>query len=234
MLREVQEPQKVEPVVVKVKKHKEVKIVEATGSCPYVDWYQFTSCTIKTCKNYTEQTARKCMAIDRVRPEGAKVISDAEIHMYKLHEAGISGRLVQIKRKKAVDRIKCMLILFKFINYLRLNKENGGMFNTPLLLEVEESYPFKINRLGWENWMWEYLLDETVWKEFLHGASGECNDYPLHQIISLKPVKFERLIAEFNLPYKGTDNEPSTSTKISHSSPSGKRQVLLVPMGVKQ
>lgn len=167
-------------------------------------------CTVKTCKNYTEQTDRHCIALDRVRPEGAKVISDAEIHFYKLKDAGISSRLVQIKRKKAVDKIKCLLILYKFVSYLKLNKEPGGVFNTPSIIEAEKSYPFKLRKLGWENWMWEYLLDSKTWEVFLQDATGDCKEYNLQQIVSIKPGKFERLVAEFNSPYKESDNEQST------------------------
>jgi hypothetical protein len=229
----VEKPKEKAPV-----KAKEVKYVEPKGTCPYVDWYQFTACTIKTCKNHTDQTERKCIALDRVRPEGAKIISDAEIHFYKLKDAGLKGRIVQIKRKKAVDKIKCLLILHKFINYLRLNKEEGGVFATPTILEVEKLYPFKIKKLGWENWMWEYLLDTTVWDEFLRGTTGECKEYTLQQIISIKPVKFERLISEFNSPYKGTDNEHSTERQtdsicIPDNRPSRKGQSIVLSVGTK-
>lgn len=208
--------------------------MEPKGTCPYVEWYQFVKCTIKTCKNYTEQTDRCCIALDRVRPEGAKVISDSEIHFYKLSEAGISSRLVQVKRKKAVDRIKCMLILHRFVNYLKLNKEKGGVFDTPSIREAENSYPFKLKKLGWENWMWEYLLDNTVWEEFLAGASGDCREYTLQQIVAIKPVKYERLVSEFNSPYKELDNEHSNNqSPAADNRPSREGQGIIV-VGSKQ
>lgn len=191
---------------VKPKKQKVVPIqrVESVpqhkGQCPYVDWYKFNVCAITSCKNYTEETERRCIALDRVRPEGTKVISDAEIHLYKLNNKGLGGRIVQIKRKKAVDRVKCILILHKFISFLRLNKEEGGVFNTPLIQELETLYPLKIRKLGFKNWMWEYLLDAKTWEEFLKDADGDCREYTVQQLLACKPLKFERLVTEFNNP----------------------------------
>jgi hypothetical protein len=129
------------------------------------------------------------------------VISDAEIHLYKLSDLNLKPRIVQIKRKKFVDRVKCIVILYEFIEFLRLNKESGGVFSTPLLLAAEKEYPFRIPRIGWENWMWEYLLDKQVWEEFLKNASTEYKEYPLSQIIGMKPTKLAKLMEEFNKPF---------------------------------
>lgn len=153
---------------------------------------------MKTCKNFTEATTSKCLAIDRVKPEGAKPISDAELNLYKMRDAQISTRLVQVKRKKAVDRVKHMLALKRFVDFIAENKIGGGRFDYEELIEAENEYPLKVGRLGWRNWMWEYLLDADVWNEFLTQNAGECATYSVAQLLALSSTEYELLVNVLN------------------------------------
>lgn len=176
----------------------EIKPQEKINSCPYVQWFEFKKCTIRSCKNYNDITENKCLAIDRIKPEGAKIISDAELHLYKLKDLNISTRLVQIKRKKFVDRVKQIVILFEYINFIKKNKIGGGVFTKQCLIDLEKEYPLKLKRLGWENWMWEYALDLDVWNEFVTKSPGECKEFELYQIFAVKQSRFDKLLSEFN------------------------------------
>jgi hypothetical protein len=167
-------------------------------TCPLVDWFKFHKCTLKTCKNFTIQTQHHCLEIDRKKPEGTKIISDAELNFYKLSDRQISTRLVQIHRKNAVLDVKMILVLKAFIEYIEENFEGGGRFNKPEMLMAENTYPLNISRLGWRNWMWEYLLDEAVWRKFADRTGGECAEFSVHQMLNIKLGKYEKLLAEFN------------------------------------
>lgn len=181
-----------------------VKSVEYDESdvhtCPYVPWYQFLRCRIATCKNYNTLTPCRCLGIDRVKPEGTKIISDAEIHLYKFKGTGISTKVVQLKRKRATLRVKAILTLREFIQYIKDTYKGGAVWSTPSIRSLESSYPLKLSLLQWENWMWEYLLDETVWKEFLGRQDGECRDLNLHNLLAVSLSKYEKLLREFNNP----------------------------------
>ena len=166
--------------------------------CPYVSWYQFNQCSIKSCKQHTTEAPHHCLAVDRIRPEGTKVISDAEIHLYKYKDDKISTRLVQMRRKNATDRVRNLLVLHAFIEHIRENKESGGVFTTPSLTRMERRYPLRIRKLNWQNWMWEYLLDDATWKSFRTGKSKELAEIGLDQLLCIKLTKLEKLLQDFN------------------------------------
>lgn len=170
-----------------------------TVQCPLVDWYQFKKCTIKTCKNHTSITKHGCLEIDRKKPDGLKYISDAELNLYKMGTHGISTRLVQVHRKAALHSVKAILILREYIEYIGANFTAGGVFKTPEVLLLEQQYPLKVARLGWQNWMWEYLLDEKLWRTFAEKGSGECGEFHIYQLLSIKLSRFEKLLHELNL-----------------------------------
>ena len=183
------------PVKVKVEEAPQPQI----KTCPYVEWYQFKVCTIKSCKNFNTVTPSRCLAVDRIRPEGTKVISDAELNLYKFPESGLSTRVIQIKRKRATDRITSLLLLSRFIEYIKENFEEGGVFTTPIINEAETKYPLNIPKLGWENWMWEYLMDESVWEAFCKKVGGQSKEFPVQRLLAMKLVTFEKLCKQYNL-----------------------------------
>jgi hypothetical protein len=191
----------------KQKVHKivpEVKAVEkakpTVAQCLYVSWYKFHKCTIKTCKNYTEMTEHQCLGVDRIKAEGAKIISDAEIHLYKFSKDGISTRLVQLRRKTATTRVQCMMILKEYLEYIRANKPSGGVFTSTELLAAEKSYPLKVSRLGWQNWMWEYFLDKEVWASFRATKTADLSSISFDQLLCMKVSKYKKLEHDFNHP----------------------------------
>lgn len=138
------------------------------------------------------------MEVDRKRPEGTKVISDAELNLYKMGGRGISTRLVQIHRKSATQSVKAILILKEYIDYIERNFDDGCVFDKAELLQLEKEYPLKIKRLGWRNWMWEYILDEKLWGKFAEAKGGECKDFSIHQLLSISLARFEKLLQDFN------------------------------------
>ena len=162
--------------------------------CPLVDWYMFRQCDIRTCKNHTTETKHQCIEIDRVRPEGTKQFSDAELNVYKFKQRGISTRLVQIYRKNAIQDVKSILTLYKYIDWIRENCKPDGEFRHEDMLRLEKEYPLKIKRLGWSNWMWKYLLDDKAWARFVKNSDGECSTFNVHQLLGIKLGRYEALL----------------------------------------
>lgn len=168
------------------------------AKCPLVEWYEFEQCEIRTCKNYTSETQRHCLELDRKKPEGAKQFSDAELNLYKFKSRGISTRLVQIHRKNAIQGVKAILILREYIEWLSENYKDKTTYKDKSLLALEGEYPLKVKRLGWKNWMWEYLLNESIWQKFIAVNGGECSTFDVHQLLGIKLSKFESLLRNFN------------------------------------
>ena len=169
-------------------------------SCIYEEWYKFVKCEVSTCKNHTTLTRSNCLAVDRIRPEGTKIISDAELNLYKFAGQGLSVRFVQMKRKFAVDRIVAMMVLKEYIEYIRITYKSGGVFNTESMLKAETMYPLKIRKLGFENWMWEHLLDEDVWKKFCDKKQVKTENISIRIILAMKIKTFNRLLHQFENP----------------------------------
>ncbi len=168
----------------------------AVNQCVYVEWYQFKTCTIRTCKNFTDITKSKCLAIDRVQPAGTKVITDAELHMYKFPGAKVSTRLVSMKRKRAVLRVKSVLILRKFIDFLTDKHQETKIrkHSNRYVARAETVFPLKIKQLGFQNWMWPYLVSEQEYKEFTTSCQGECSEFALHDLLHMTDLKFRVLV----------------------------------------
>ena len=166
-------------------------------TCVYHEWYKFKTCNIKTCKYYSKVTNTNCMAIDREQPTGNKIISDAELHYYKFGDQKLSTRIVSLKRKKAIDRVKCVFILYKFIEYIRESyKEIDVVIPDKLKEKIESKYPFTIKKLGYRTWMLPYLFDEDVFERFLKNRKGECNAYSLNTVLNLTSTKFKKIVIQ--------------------------------------
>ena len=168
-------------------------------SCPYVDWYKFLRCRVTTCKNYNKATDCRCLAVDRIRPEGNKVISDAELNLYKF-DSKENTRHVQVRRKRAIRKVKSILILREFIEFIRDNAKEGGVWTSETTQKLEAAYPLKIAKLGWANWMWEPFLDQKMWEAFCATTQGgECSEFGLHTLLSTKLETIEALYKELNM-----------------------------------
>lgn len=160
-------------------------------SCVYVPTYKFKKCEISSCKNWSSVTKTSCLAIDRVQPIGNKVISDAEIHLFKFSEAGVTGRLVSAKRKRAVTRVKCILTLHAYLVWIRgkFTPEVGKFYRGKHVEKAELEYPLRISKVGFKNWMWPYLVDPEVYKQFLGKKEGECTEIELYHMLDMTDLK---------------------------------------------
>ena len=164
--------------------------------CPYTDWYKFRRCVITTCKNYNIVTKCRCLGIDRVVPVGNKIISDAELNLYKFPES-ISTRLVSMRRKTAIDRVKHVLTLNKLIEYIVVRYRPGPLvYNTKFVAEIESAFPLKLNRLHFYNWMWPHLTDPRVWKKFISVNKGECSDLSVYTLLDMPREKYSALVEQ--------------------------------------
>ena len=178
--------------------------------CVYVEGYQFYECVVKTCKNFTAVTKTKCLAVDRVQPVGNKIISDAELHLYKFSDAKVSTRLVSIKRKKAVNRVKAILILNAFLEFIRENYKPGEKtYSGKMVEKLELDYPLRIRKLQFYNWMWPYLTSKKVYKKFVKKKGGECATFKVHMLLNLTRMKYETLIKQL----KDDPNASSSSSR---------------------
>jgi hypothetical protein len=172
-------------------------VEEPVSTCPYRSWYRFKTCNIKTCKNYTSRTATKCLALDRESPTGNKIISDAELHLFKFSEMGVSTRLVSHKRKKAVTRVKQLLALSHFLEHVQRTygstSAEARVFKDPELQDMESQYPLKVKRLHFENWMWPFLISRREYKVFASRGTGEASEFTVMDLLDIPQSKLEGL-----------------------------------------
>jgi hypothetical protein len=169
-------------------------------SCPLVSWYKFKQCGIQTCKNYNKVTATKCLDIDRVKVDGTKFISDSELHLFKYSKKkkSVTTRFVSLRRKQAVDRVKSILILRKYLDYLQQKYEKASKVTKAgiFIEKLESEYPLNVKKLGFKNWMWVYLIREEEYEKFLKANPGECKEFGLDKLLCLTELKYEKLLNE--------------------------------------
>ncbi len=173
-----------------------------TVTCPLVDWYKIRHCDIPTCKHYTAETQHHCLELDRRKPEGTKQFSDAELNLYKFKNRKISTRLVQMHRKSAVQNVKAILVLRGYIDWIAENFKPLKRYKQADMRLLEQEYPLKIKRLGWQNWMWQYFLDDEIWKKFVQRSEGECKQFSQHLLLGIKLTRYEILVRSIQ-PKKG-------------------------------
>ena len=167
-------------------------------TCVYIPTFKFKKCEIRSCKNWSEVTKTSCLAIDRAQPIGNKVISDAEIHLFKFNNAGITGRMVAAKRKRAVTRVKSVLTLHAYIAWIRekFKPEANKFYRGKYVERAELEYPLKISKLGFKNWMWPHIVDINTYKQFLGKKEGDCTEIELHQLLDTTDLKFNALVEQ--------------------------------------
>lgn len=188
-------------------------------ACVYIPQYMFRACTIKTCKNYTAITSSRCLAIDRVQPIGNKIISDSELHLFKFSEAGVTSRLISIKRKKAVFRVKAILVLYSYLQYIKEHyKPTGELFRGKHIEKAEVSYPLKVRKLGFRNWMWRFMVDPEVYAKFTKKKEGECSTFKVHMLLDVTAMKFENLLAQ--IPTARSRIKLKSASAVLNSTPS--------------
>lgn len=202
-----------------VKKKKTATVIKVTPevlkkpikACVYVPQFKFRECTITSCKNYSAITDSKCLAIDRVQPTGNKAISDAELHLFKFSGENVTSRFVSIKRKKAVERVKAMLILHAYITWIctKFKPTPGKVFASRQIDKAEAGYPLKVKKLQFKNWMWEHITDAQVFSEFLQKkASGECMAFGVHTLLNMTEMKYAVLKSQVEAQKAPKDETP--------------------------
>jgi hypothetical protein len=168
------------------------------NSCRYLENYQFKSCVLKKCKLWSEVVPSKCIAVHRTEVLGDKVFSDQELHYYKLASLGLKSRMVSIKRKTAVDRVKCIYILERFLEWITATYEPDKNFRSKKIQDfVGRKKPLTSRALTkpFESWMWKHVPEYRVW---LKSQAGECSEFTLEQVLWLsRPVwkKREKTLA---------------------------------------
>lgn len=190
-----------------------------TKFCPVVPWYRFKECEISTCKNFTKETKHRCLELDRKKPAGTKQFSDSELNLFKFKDRKISTRLVQMHRKNAVQNVKSILILHKFIVWLDENFTTRSRHPRPELKELEKIYPLRVKRLGWKNWMWGYILQPEVWNRFVEKMGGECATFSVHQLLCIKLDQYEDVVSKFKQPYERNHHEASAISSTDNNLP---------------
>lgn len=204
-------------------------------TCIYVENFKFHECTIRSCKNFTDVTRTKCLAIDRVQPVGNKIISDAELHLYKFSQEKVSTRLISIKRKKAITRVKAILILHSFIENIRENYKPKGtrVYGGKLVERLEMDYPLKIRKLQFYNWMWPYLISKKVWRKFAQKKGGECAVFKVYMLLNLTRMKYDSLITQLKEDQNERSIEQASGTQTDDDRRTRKLQKL-VSLGTQQ
>lgn len=167
-------------------------------TCVYVEEFRFRVCEIKTCKNWSSVTNTKCLAIDRVQPVGNKIISDAELHLYKYSAENVSTRLISLKRKRAITRVQTLIVLNTYIEFIQetCRPRRGKVYDTELMRELESVYPLRIKRLQFKNWMWPHLASKKVWKKFVELKGGQCGSIRPHMMLNISREQFGILLIQ--------------------------------------
>jgi len=170
-------------------------------TCPYVEGYKFKKCEIRTCKNYSQVTPCQCLEIDRVKTNGNKVISDAELHLFKCGSKGVTTRGVALNRKRAIERAKYLIILHKYLEFItgryEVQGEDSPFIKGKRVQRAQTIYPLGIKRLKFKNWQWHYVVDPVVLEEFLETfPGGECQEIKIEQLLSTTPLKYNKLLKE--------------------------------------
>lgn len=164
------------------------------NKCPIVNWYEFYHCEIKTCKYYSKRLKSRCMKIERKETDGQKNISDAELHFYKFSESDLI-KTASSTRKQAVSRVRSMLILYKFVEYIRENFkspfENQRCHYSETFLNAIDIYPLNVEELKIKTWMLFYIFDESVYHRFINSnKSGDVKAFNHEAALSMSKRQF--------------------------------------------
>ena len=160
--------------------------------CPLNNWYTFNTCKITTCKYSSSKLKTGCMRLERKNTEGYKSMSDGELFYYKFTEEEDIKKAASVRRK-AVSRVKSILVLHRFLDYIRENFE-------PLFFLDEESkeltsilsmYPFNVKELKVEYWMLFYIFDDSVFHRFTNSnRSGDVKAFTCGSVLSMSKRVF--------------------------------------------
>lgn len=162
-------------------------------TCPQVSWFKFrTHCTINTCKYHSERLISKCMQID-ARIETSN-FTDSELLYYKFSDRKITVRSVATKRKQACNRVRNILILNTYIEYIRENHSPTGLDYTKnkYVSRLLSTYPLKIKKLRFEQWMLPYMFSMKVFNKFRQEIHDQ-QPTDLLAILEITQVRFQTI-----------------------------------------
>lgn len=173
--------------------------VKFINTCPELEEFKFyRRCPIKTCQFWTNQTDRRCLALDR--RESSKGITDAELSFYKCQD--LDSRQVFNERRKSILRVECIIILSEFIQYIvetfKPFEVDESKFNSKVVAFLD-SYPLNVGDLNFANWMLPYIVDDTTYNMFIREEMNNRVDViNLNTLLNLTPRKFTAILHEIN------------------------------------
>jgi len=171
--------------------------------CPLNENYLFkTRCRINTCKFFSPTTANRCLGMDIVFSAEDKPVSDAELLYYKFHDREMTVKDVARVRKKAIDRVKSLIILHRLIQTISEKCEvDQGMSYVPgrskIVDRVLSAEPLSYPMLDFHPWMLCYLFDE----KFITTHVG--HKFKLKEALKLKTKDFSAFAKDVKIMCSG-------------------------------
>jgi len=171
--------------------------------CPLNENYLFkTRCRINTCKFFSPTTVNRCLGMDIVFSAEDKPISDAELLYYKFHDREMTVKDVARLRKKAVDRVKGLIILHRLIHTIseKCNADQGMQYlpgRSKTVDRVLSSEPLSYPMLNFQPWMLGYLFDD----QFITANVG--NKFKLKEALKLKTKDFSAFAKDVKIMCSG-------------------------------
>ena len=162
------------------------------NNCPLCDDYSFkTKCRVTSCKFYTEQTKRRCMALDSVfastsdltekKAETNCGLTDVELRLLKFPTK--TKREVAAERKRSCEKVRAILTLNQILED-RAYEPDTFVAENPLTQRILEHPLFQDADLGLEPWMTSMIFDE----EFL----ARFGNPKLHLLFGITDREFEQ------------------------------------------
>jgi len=141
--------------------------------CPLSHYAFKTKCRVTTCKYYTEQTQRRCMALDAVfastkgdqeqgkkkkKKDQPKGLTDVELRLLKLPH--LTKRDVLIARKASCERVWAVVALYHAALEAASYQSDDFAEETPITRKIAAHPLFQDPELKLEPWMIPMLLDK--------------------------------------------------------------------------
>jgi hypothetical protein len=166
--------------------------------CPIEPAYLFkTNCTIETCKYYAVSVDSHCLSLAGIM-EGERSLTDAELLLYKYPKTNMSEKDVSALRRKATDRVRAVVSLYACLVHIKEycdKVEDFAYSDKGIVSELAKKNPLSIIKLGFEPWMFVYLLDDSV-------LADVCGPkFQLRVALALNQREYQTLMSEVQ-PYR--------------------------------
>lgn len=168
--------------------------------CKLEPKYKFNTCVIKTCKNFSPILSSGCMLIERKEVlTSEKVMTDHEIKYFKNYK---TIKEVTDIRKKAFDRVYCILIFDRYIDFCAKKKKKSfekSISDYKIIKRVLSKYPYKLKEFNLDFSTLSYMGDEEVYYEYsINGDCKLCNEYSQTDVMKLSERTIQKLNEIFN------------------------------------